>query len=299
MSIKDNNKLNFSNKDLNLDDHNSLKWLNLNKFNIVYSFIKNMSSVNNINNNCLLIGSLLGNSYLEKNEKGVRIVFIKCSDNIEYLIQFYNKFRDIIGGKNKPNLKKVISKNNKILYYWKAETYSLSSFKWLYEMFYKNDLKTIPLNLNEYLTPKALATWYLDNTDKIFLSNKQSFYLDIDSIEYIIKLLQNKYNLNTYYKLESKGKVVFYVEKNSLDCLKKTIKSFFSSPLTHKLNNPYQKFSMWNNTLNNNLNNRYYSSIAKDIKYSVKYKNEYELTSIQKEALIGIILGDGFLIFFL
>jgi hypothetical protein len=27
----------------------------------------------------------------------------------------------------------------------------------------------------------------------------------------------------------------------------------------------------------------------------VKYKNEYELTSIQKEALIGIILGDGFL----
>ena len=162
-------------------------------------------------------------------------------------------------------------------------------------MFYKNDLKTIPLNLNEYLTPKALATWYLDNTDKIFLSNKQSFYLDIDSIEYIIKLLQNKYNLNTYYKLESKGKLVFYVEKISLDCLKKTIKSFFSSPLTYKLNNPYQNFSMWNNTLNNNLNNRYYSSIAKNIKYSVKYKNEYELTSIQKEALIGIILGDGFL----
>ena len=276
-------------------NHNSLKWLNLNKFNIVYSFIKNKSSVNNINNNCLLIGSLLGNSYLEKNEKGVRIVFIKCNDNIEYLIQFYNTFRDIIVGKNKPNLKKVISKNNKILYYWEAETYYLSSFKWLYEMFYKNDLKTMPLNLNEYLTPKALATWYLDNTDKIFLSNKQSFYLNIDSIEYILKLLQNKYNLNTDYKLESKGKVVFYVKKNSLDCFKKTIKSFFSSSLTHKLNNPYQKLSMWNNTLNKNLNKRYYSSMAKDIKYSIKYKNEYELTSIQKEALIGIILGDGFL----
>jgi len=279
---------------------NSLKWLNLYKFNIVYSFIKKKSSnVNNINNNCLLIGSLLGNSYLEKNEKGVRIVFIKCNDNIEYITQFYNRFRDIIVGKNKPKLKKIISKNNKILYYWKAETYYLSSFNWLYEMFYKNDLKIIPLNLNEYLTPKALATWYLDNTDKIFLSNKQSFYLNIDSIEYIIKLLQNKYNLNTYYKLESKGKVVFYCcileEKNNLDCLKKTISPFFSSSLTHKLNNPYQKFSMWNNTLNNNLNKRYFSSITKDLKYSIKYKNEYELTSIQKEVLIGLILGDGFL----
>ena len=35
----------------------------------------------------LIIGSLLGNSYMENNEKGVRIVFIKCSDNIEYLIK--------------------------------------------------------------------------------------------------------------------------------------------------------------------------------------------------------------------
>ena len=68
MSIK-NNKLIISNKDSELSSHNSLKWLNLNKFNIVYSFIKNMSSVNNINNNCLLIGSLLGNSYLKKWER--------------------------------------------------------------------------------------------------------------------------------------------------------------------------------------------------------------------------------------
>jgi hypothetical protein len=52
---------------------------------------------------------------------------------------------------------------------------------------------------------------------------------------------------------------------------------------------------MWNNTLNNNLNKRYSSSITKDLKYSIKYKNEYELTSIQKEGLIGLILGDGFL----
>ena len=122
---------------------NSLKWLNLKKFDIVYSFTENKSSVNNINNNCLLIGSLLGNSYLEKTDKGVRIIFINCNDNIEYLIQFYNTFKYIIVGKNKPNIKKVIFKNNKILYYWKAETCYLSSFNWLYEMFYKNELKLL------------------------------------------------------------------------------------------------------------------------------------------------------------
>jgi len=31
------------------------------------------------------------------------------------------------------------------------------------------------------------------------------------------------------------------------------------------------------------------------LKYSVKYKKEYVLSNIQKEALIGIILGDGFI----
>jgi hypothetical protein len=60
----------------------------------------------------------LGNSYLEKNEKGVRIVFIKCSGNIEYLMQFYNHLNTVGYCKpKKPVLNKVISKKNKILYY--------------------------------------------------------------------------------------------------------------------------------------------------------------------------------------
>lgn len=228
-----------------------------------------------------------------KNKNGVRIVFIKCSDNIEYIVQFYNKFIDIIVGGNKPIIKKFIFKNNKLLYYWKAETYYLKSFEWLYEIFYKNDLKIIPLNLNKYLTASVLSVWYLDNTDRIFLNNKQSYSLNVDNIKYIIKVLKNNFNLNTYCKIESKGKTVFYVENNSLDCLKKIINPFITTSLRPRLNNPNQKFSIWNSTLKNCLNNRYYSSDAKDQKYSVKYKNEYVLTDIQKEALIGLILGDG------
>jgi hypothetical protein len=32
-----------------------------------------------------------------------------------------------------------------------------------------------------------------------------------------------------------------------------------------------------------------------NVKYTTKYKTEFVLSSVQKEALIGIILGDGFL----
>lgn len=33
----------------------------------------------------------------------------------------------------------------------------------------------------------------------------------------------------------------------------------------------------------------------KDVKYTIKYKKEYNLTPFQRQALIGIILGDGYL----
>jgi len=73
---------------------------------------------NNVNDTSLIIGSLLGNSYLEKNEKGVRIIFIKCSENIEYLMNFYFYLSKTGYCKaKKPRLNKVISKNNKLLYY--------------------------------------------------------------------------------------------------------------------------------------------------------------------------------------
>ncbi len=33
----------------------------------------------------------------------------------------------------------------------------------------------------------------------------------------------------------------------------------------------------------------------KDIKYTTRYKKEYRLTPFQRQALVGIILGDGYL----
>jgi len=95
---------------------------------------------------------------MEKNEKGVRIVFIKCSDNIEYLMQYYSYLINMGYCKlKKPGLNKLISKKNKILYYYKIESYYLTEFERFFQIFYKNNLKIIPLNLNECLTPLSLS----------------------------------------------------------------------------------------------------------------------------------------------
>ena len=290
--------------------HNSPKWLNLYKYTI-FSKIRKISSVNNnVNDISLIIGSLLGNSYLEKNEKGVRIVFIKCSGNIEYLINFYNHLSNIGYCKVKnPVLKKVISKNNKLLYYWRAESFYLTQFNWLYQMFYKDNRKIIPSNLKDYLTPLSLSTWYLDNTDKLYLSSNQSFYLNNENLNYISQILKDKYGIKTSYRLESKGKVAFYVENSAqnLNSFRDTVKPYISSSLQYKLNDSHNKLTMWSNlrlplnkstyplVQNRSLAHRNYSTSVKNIKYSAAYKKDYMLTDIQKEALIGIILGDGFI----
>ncbi len=239
---------------------NSLRWLNLYKskyFNKNIPCAERSSSwvaaprnitINNKDCISLIIGSLLGNSYMEKNEKGVRIVFIKCSGNIEYLIQFFNYLSNIGYCKSKkPKLNKVISKNNKVLYYFKTESYYLTQLEWLYKIFYKNNMKTISLSLKEYLTPLSITTWYLDNTNKLYVSENQGFYLNNKDLEYISQIFKDKFNINTTYKLESKGKVAFYIEKETFNHFNDLTKPYISSSLQYKLNNPYNKLVIWNN----------------------------------------------------
>ena len=276
---------------------NSLKWLNFTK-STLFNKVRSISSVNNQDNLSLIVGYLLGNSYLEKDKKGVRMVFIKCSGNIEYLVKFYNSLIKLGYCKSKkPVLNKIISKKNKIIYYWKAETFYSTQFEWFYKIFYKCNIKTIPLNIKEYLTPLSLSVWYLDNTGKLYISNNQCFNLNNKNLDYIVQIFKDIYNIDIYYKLESKGKVVFYIEK-PLSNFRDTVKPYISSSLQYKLNYSHNKLSMWSNL--GLLAQRNYSTssdglIKKNIKYSATYKKEYILTDIQKEALIGIILGDGFL----
>lgn len=283
----------------------SLKWLNLSKST---NKIRDNSNINKHKENIsLIIGSLLGNSYLEKNayNQGVRLIFIKCSGNIEYLMKFYNCFYNIgwIDCKfKKPVLKKIIAKNNKVLYYFNVKTHYLTELNWIYDLFYDaKNIKTLPLNLKEHLTPLSISVWYLDNTDKLDISPCQRFNINNDALDYIIHIFKDKFNINISYKFESKGKIAFYINNNSLNTFIENVKPYISPSLQYKLYEPQNKLTLWSQTkiplsFKFSVKNvRFYSSDSKDFKYSAQYKKDYNLTDIQKEALIGIILGDGFL----
>ena len=211
-----------------------------------------VSSFHNCEDISLIIGSLLGNSYMSKSSSGIIITFIKCSDNIEYLMWFH--LRMVCSGycsSKKPRLNKIISKNNKLLYTYKINSYNLSGFYWLYEMFYVSLLgaikpkKVIPRNLEKFLTPLSLATWYLGGTDKLPKLHESSFIFKKEDLVFISDILKIKYSLDIITQLKDYGKVVFYIQNSSIEKFTDIVKPYILPSLHYKLKGQHNKLTLW------------------------------------------------------
>jgi hypothetical protein len=107
----------------------------------------------------ILIGALLGDRHIEKRGNGIRVKFEQINRNVEYLIWFHKNFA-LQGycSEIKPKLFKRIKKNNFVYYGYKFSTFSFSSFISLYDAFYINGVKHLPISLlYKELTPLSLA----------------------------------------------------------------------------------------------------------------------------------------------
>jgi hypothetical protein len=224
-------------------------------------------SLNNLDKRTisLIIGSLLGFSYMEKPGLGFRIVFIKLSNNVEYLSNFHSFFaKNGYCSFKKPVLYKFISKGNKVLFIYRFKTYTFSNLDWLFNMFYKNQApsrrlqKRIPHNLNNYFTSLALATLFIPISQlRLSLKTKddslacaavalyinyknedlpKKFKLEtlasIDDLKYLSFLLKNKYNIDTVIKfsgLENANnyKGSLYIKNSSIPSFSKLVKPHF------------------------------------------------------------------------
>ena len=259
----------------------------------------------------LIVGSLLTNTYLEKRKNGlaIRITFVKCSNNVEFLMGFH-LFLSKRGYCNykEPKLSRIITKGNKVLFLYSINSYSFSSLVWLFDMFYRNNIKIIPSNLDKYLTPLALATWFLSD---VGLHKKAKtptiFHVSIEDLKYLSFILKNKYYIDTVTDSKTGS---LYIKYSSLSTFSKIVKPHILPSLYYKLKGPVVKLSLHgtsglhiSSTLHPSLKLAEYSikryfSTNKDlsnVKYTIKYKTEFVLSLEQKEALTGIILGDGFL----
>jgi hypothetical protein len=112
--------------------------------------------------NDLLIGAILGDCYVEKNGINCRVAFDHSISQLEYV-----KWKHLMLQPYTTQIVEycVIDKRNN-------QTYNKARFKTLtkplfnkyHQLFYTNQMKSIPSNIGDYLkTELALAVWYLDD----------------------------------------------------------------------------------------------------------------------------------------
>jgi ubiquinol-cytochrome c reductase cytochrome b subunit len=196
----------------------------------------------------LFIGSLLGDSYLERHGSGYRFCFYQESSNKAYLYWLHNFV--VNAGYTNPEIPKIQTRlgsninNHNLRQVLRFKTWTYYSFKWIHDGFYKLDsngklIKYInPLIIEEYLSPLALAIWIMDDgcrSGKGLKISTNSF--TYDECNYLKIFLMNRYNLTvSIHKTIILNQYVLYIHTGSINILLKLIKPYLHPSMYYKLN---------------------------------------------------------------
>jgi len=192
----------------------------------------------------IIIGSTLGDSHLEKRNNGIgtRVIFEQSNNNVEYLMWFHNYLssRGYCSSK-KPKLHIRIKQKGDKFYHYRINSYTFSSFNWLHDMFYKKVeikyTKIVPLNIKEFLTPLALAIWFME--DGSSLGKRARIVTNcftLEEISFLCEVLKQKYDLTaTPCKAGAKNGYIIYIHKNSMELFASIIKPYLLPSMYYKL----------------------------------------------------------------
>lgn len=112
----------------------------------------------------------------------------------------------------------------------------LPCFNVFREMFYVSNVKIVPENIYDLLTPKALAFWIMDDGSRQGEGLHISVYgfsnQDVDKLMYT---LQDKYKLRCSIHLNRDNKPRIYIFKESMDNLRDLTSQYFVKQMLYKL----------------------------------------------------------------
>lgn len=113
------------------------------------------------------------------------------------------------------------------------KTRAIPFFTRYYELFYVNNVKTIPLNIASYLTPVAVAFWVMDDggLNGGLCLNTQGF--TVAGIDLLVDALNVNYNIS--YRRREKQHYIIYVPKADLRVLTPLLLPYMHPSTYYKL----------------------------------------------------------------
>ena len=184
----------------------------------------------------IVIGSLLGDSYANSRTiEGTRICYRQSDKHSDYLFWLYDFFYTRGYCSNlKP--RKYTRKLKDMEYYgYEFNTFTFRSFNWIHKLFYKKGTKYINPQLEQYLTPLALAIWIMDdgcwaNSGVRIATN----CFKLEEVKLLVNMLTKLYNLNCTVQTID-GRYSIYITKECMPKLRDILLPYMHPSMKYKL----------------------------------------------------------------
>jgi ubiquinol-cytochrome c reductase cytochrome b subunit len=188
---------------------------------------------------CILIGSLLGDSYAEKHGNGTRFCFQLEQSNNAYLLWFHS-FISKLGYCNSdtPKILTRLGKGGKIRQLSRFKTYTFTNFNWILEAFYINGVKFVPPMVEQFLSPVALAIWIMDDGGIVSSGFKiASNSFNRTDVQMLCDILKRKYDLNaSIITAGVPNQYNIHISKYSMKALTDIVEPYMHPSMYYKLN---------------------------------------------------------------
>ncbi len=187
----------------------------------------------------ILFGTILGDGYLQKTgKKNARLRLEHGKKQKEYILWKAKKLERLFQGKPK-YLERVHPVSKRKYCYWRHQSQSTPYLGKLREIFYsgKSGEKKIPKKIEKYLSPLALAVWYMD--DGYYYLRDRCGYLYLGNVtqeeaSLVSQAMLKKFKIKTKIKQKKKGYAVYFPPSEMIK-LKKLIKSHILDYFNYKL----------------------------------------------------------------
>lgn len=185
-----------------------------------------------------LVGILLGDAHLERRPGGniFRVKVEQSAAHADYVNHLYELFKEWV---RTPPRERIVqsstgSKSTNLTF----QTYSHAAFRFYAQQFYKGRHKSIPKLLHRWLTPRALAYWYMDDgslkskDSKTVILNTQGY--DAQSIAIAIRTLETKFKLICKERHQKDG-VQIYISGRSYEQFQALVEPFILPSFLYKV----------------------------------------------------------------